>query len=191
MSDEKKKILMITASPKDTGFTSSIAARVGYQLLSNIEHSVIKLINVYDLNMNYCDDCGKCAKSKGCKYTDDMTGMYELFNEYDNLFVISPIYFNSVPAPFKTMVDRLQAVYNSKYKLNDSMIYNYKERKRNAWFYLVGGQEYTEDQFTGALEVLKIFFKAVNYKFNEGYIVSNTNKIKNIDEAEFINIKEL
>lgn len=191
MDDEKKKILMITASPKNTGFTSSIAAIAGYQILSNIDNAVIKLINVYDLNMNYCDDCGKCARSKGCKYTDDMTGMYELFNEYDNLFVISPVYFNSVPAPFKTMVDRLQAVYNSKYKLNDSMIENYKERDRTVWFYLVGGQEYTEDQFTGALEVLKIFFKAVNYKFDYGHIVSNTNNIQKIDEAEFRDIKKL
>lgn len=191
MSDEKKKILMITASPKNTGFTSSIAAIAGYQILSNIDNAVIKLINVYDLNINYCDDCGKCARSKGCKYTDDMTAMYELFNEYDNLFVISPVYFNSVPAPFKTMVDRLQAVYNSKYKLNDSMIENYKERDRTAWFYLVGGQEYTEDQFTGALEVLKIFFKAVNYKFDYGHVVSNTNNIQKIDEAEFRDIKEL
>jgi len=191
MSNEKKKILFITASPKDTGFTGSITAKMGYQILSNIENSIIKLINIYDLNIKYCDDCGKCARSKGCKYTDDMTGMYELFNEYDNLIVFSPVYFNSVPAPFKAMVDRLQAVYNSKYKLNDSMIKNYKERTRTAWFYLIGGQEYTEDQFTGSLEVLKIFFKAVNYKFDYGCVISNTNNIQNIEEAEFRYIEKI
>lgn len=184
----KKKVLMLTCSPKDTGFTASIAAGVGYSILAGVD-SMIKLINIYELNMNYCTDCGKCAKTKGCKYIDDMTGMYELFDEYENLIIVSPIYFNSLPAPFKTMIDRLQAVYNSKYVLKDSMID--KSKNKTAWIYLIGGQEYTEDQFTGATEILKIFLKAINYKFDYGVLVSNTNNAKTLEEAEFRKLEKL
>ena len=43
-------------------------------------------------------------------------------------------------------------------------------------------EKYTEEQFTGASEVLKIFCKAINADYESGYTISNTNNTGKIKE---------
>lgn len=182
-----EKMLIINASPRNNGICEQLTDRLIKSFTQYILLSKIKVLNVYDLDIRYCTNCDYCAKYKGCIHDDDMVKVYKYLNESDSIFVISPIYFNSIPAPFKALIDRLQAVYNSKYVLNDSMID--RNKKRNINIYLVGGQKYTEDQFTGASEVLKIFCKAINADYECGYTISNTNDISKIKGTDMRELK--
>lgn len=175
-----EKMLIINASPRNNGVCDQIVDKLIDEFAEYILLSKIKVLDVYDLNIEYCTNCDYCAKYKGCIHDDDMINVYKYLNESDSIIIVSPIYFNSIPAPFKTLIDRLQAVYNSKYVLNDSMID--RNKKRNINIYLVGGQKYTEDQFTGASEVLKIFCKAINADYESGYTISNTNNTGKIKD---------
>ena len=181
-----EKMLIINASPRNNGICGQLTNKIIDSFTQYALPLKIKVLNVYDLDINYCINCDFCTKHKGCMYDDDMINVYKYLNESDLIFVVSPIYFNSIPAPFKALIDRLQAVYNSKYKLNDSMIN--KNKKRKLITYLVGGQQYTEDQFIGAIEVLKIFCKAINAEYESSYSVSNSD---NIDKIKSTDIRDL
>lgn len=186
-----KKIVILNASPRKDKYCDTKVKDIinkGFELtrgnIVDIEQNDYKIINIYDLNLECCNACGYCENKKGCRINDDMTDLYKLFDEMDMLVVVSPVYFNSIPAKFKILVDRLQAVYNSKYKLNDPIID--RSKKRQGVIYLYGGQELTPYQFYGSLQVVDIFFKAVNTKINNVTCFSNTDSNNPESKLDFI-----
>lgn len=173
-----KNLVILNASPRKKGFCH-LYVDLLLENTSNIDKTIynIKVINIYDLNIECCTDCGYCEHKKGCKIDDDMKKIYKILDEMDVIIIISPIYFNSVPAKFKILIDRLQAVYNSKYKLNDSIID--RTKKRNGIIQLFGGQEPDIEQFDGAISVISLFLKAINTDIKFIQCLSNTEVYRN------------
>ena len=106
-----------------------------------------------------------------------MTGVYDKFNDSDIIIVGSPLYFNSVTAITKAMIDRCQSYWSSKYKLNKPSID--KNKKRKGMFIGVGGAKYAnlENSFIGATMVIKLFFKAINTQYMYNIFADNTDRI--------------
>ena len=81
-------------------FLKHIADTLNKNIISN------KIFNIYDMNIEYCTACGFCEKTGFCKFKDDMTPMYKMFDKAKGVIVISPVNFDSVTAKLKTLVDR-------------------------------------------------------------------------------------
>ena len=64
-----------------------------------------------------CPHSEDCLPTGTCTVLDDMQALYERMGAVDMVFLAFPIAFRSVPAQTKTMFDRTQALWATKYKL--------------------------------------------------------------------------
>ena len=176
-----KDILIINASPRKDKNCFNISRDIS-KILEK-EGVSCALLDIYEMNIDYCNACGYCEHKKGCRIKDDMTELYDMFDKSRGTVVVSPVYFNSVPAKMKTVVDRTQAVYSSKFVLGDSMID--RSRKRAGMYVAVGGSKEYEDQFDGGDIVMDFFFKSIN-----SWSVKNI-RIPDSDEVSYVESEEL
>ena len=172
-------ILIINASPRKKN-CFDISRKISKSLeRENIEN---KIYDIYNLEINYCIACGYCEKTKGCIFKDDM--LYDEFDKSDGVIVVSPVCFNSTSAKLKTLVDRTQAIYASKYILNDSIID--RDKKRIGMYIAVGGSNSYENQFDGGQILMDFFFKSINTKLKYNIRFNNTDKVEFKDNNKFI-----
>ena len=101
-------ILIINGSPRKNKNCFKISEEITNILNQNNISN--KIFNIYDMNIEYCTACGFCEQTGFCKFKDDMTPMYEMFDKAKGVIVISPVNFDSITAKLKTLVDRTQAI---------------------------------------------------------------------------------
>lgn len=168
-----EQILIINGSPRRSKNCSKVIDNIIDKLeANNIEYEVI---NTYKMNIEYCTACDYCCKTGKCVFKDDMTPLYKEFDNSKGTIVISPIYFSSISSKLKTLVDRTQAFYSSKYVLKKPSIDTKKERR--GMFIAIGGQVEYENQFLGGQLVMDIFFKCINTKLINNIYMSNSDEV--------------
>ena len=65
-----------------------------------------KKILLNELSIRPCQSCGPNQSSEPCCYKDDMQQVYEALAESDIVVLGSPVYFDTVSAQAKLMIDR-------------------------------------------------------------------------------------
>lgn len=103
------KIVGIYGSPRKGGNSDQLldkalegAASVGAET-----HAVY----ARKLKMSGCLECGSCDETAKCVVQDDMQEVYPLLEAADAVIVATPIFFYSVPAQLKAVMDRTQALW--------------------------------------------------------------------------------
>ena len=178
---ENIEVLIINASPRKNKNCFFISDIISSKLK---ERNIIsKIFNVYDMNIEYCNACGFCEKTGYCRIKDEMTPMYEIFNKSKGTIVVSPVYFDSVTAKLKTLVDRTQAFYASKYILKKPSID--RSKKRIGMYIAVGGANPYDTQFKGGQIVMDFFFKSINTKLMYNLYLNNTDDLASRENTEF------
>ena len=173
--------LIINASPRKNKNCFFISNIISSKLKErNINY---KMFNIYDMNIEYCNACGFCEKTGYCRIKDEMTPMYEIFNKSKGTIVVSPVYFDSVTAKLKTLVDRTQAFYASKYILKKPSID--RSKKRIGMYIAVGGSNSYDTQFKGGQIVMDFFFKSINTKLMYNLYLNNTDDLTSRENIEF------
>lgn len=174
-------ILIINGSPRKNKNCFKISEEITNILNQNNISN--KIFNIYDMNIEYCTACGFCEQTGFCKFKDDMAPMYEMFDKAKGVIVISPVNFDSITAKLKTLVDRTQAIYASKYILKKPSID--RNKKRIGMYIAVGGSTSYETQFMGGQIVMDFFFKSVNNKLKYNIYLNNTDKLKYEENTSF------
>ena len=174
-------ILIINGSPRKNRNCFKISEEISNKLNQNNISN--KIFNIYDMNIEYCNACGFCEKTGYCKIKDEMTPMYEIFNKSKGTIVVSPVYFDSVTAKLKTLVDRTQAFYASKYILKKPSID--RSKKRIGMYIAVGGANPYDTQFKGGQIVMDFFFKSINTKLMYNLYLNNTDDLESRENTEF------
>jgi len=144
----------------------------------------VEKIELGRLKFDPCNSCNTCGKTGHCYKKDDMTYIYDKFNHSDIVVIGSPMYFNSVTAITKAMIDRCQSFWSSKYILNRSSID--KSKKRKGMFVSVGGAKQSKEGFIGATVVMDLFFKAINTEYMYNMLVDNTDELFVGDSKELL-----
>jgi multimeric flavodoxin WrbA len=142
---------------------------------SNVELEITRM-NLRDLNINYCTGCYACAKTGECIFEDDMQKVYEKLEESDIILLATPFYFNSVSSLTKTMIDRCQKYWTSKFVLKKKVI----NKKKSGILLVTSGAKQKGNEKLGAQLVADLFFKSIGAEFEKNIFVENT------DETEFI-----
>jgi len=176
------KALVILGSPRVKMNTDLLLEEVIKGLKSRNVN--VEKIELGRLKFDPCVSCNVCGKTGHCYKKDDMTDIYDKFNDSDIVVIGSPMYFNSVTAITKTMIDRCQSFWSSKYILNQSSID--KSKKRKGMFVCVGGAKQSEKGFIGATVVMDLFFKAINTEYMYNMLVDNTDEVFVGDSKELL-----
>ncbi|MDR5659468.1 flavodoxin family protein [Serpentinicella sp. ANB-PHB4] len=179
------KVVAIVGSPRKNKNNDLLLSHILKGLTTNEEEMHIDKYHAYDLNIKPCIACDGCTRKLGCVFKDDMTEIYQKFNEADIVIIASPLYFNSVSAQLKAIIDRCQAIWSSKYVLKNSMIN--QNKKRIGYFISTAGMPYSSELFSAAIPVMDLFFKSINCEYVENLFVANVDNQsvndQNLDEA--------
>ncbi len=154
------RIIAFNGSPRKGGNTQLLldeAVRGAKELGADV--------TVYDLNtlsIRPCQNCGGCDNEARCVIQDDMQAIHADIRAADRIIVASPIFFFSVSAQTKIMIDRCQAFWAEKYVHKRPVPPGPYGRKGLP--ILVGGRKQNEknDGFRCAEAVSRAFFRTVN-----------------------------
>jgi multimeric flavodoxin WrbA len=116
------------------------------------------------LTIRPCIECRTCEETGLCAIDDDMQRVYGLMRRADVIVAASPIFFYSVTAFLKAVIDRTQCLWARRHvlKLTDP-----GARSRKGVFLSVGATK-GEKLFEGATLTMKYFFDAVGASFVGG-----------------------
>jgi multimeric flavodoxin WrbA len=100
------KIIGINASPRGK---MSRTLKLVEAVLSGAEEegAETELVDIYQLDIEYCTACGSCYASGECTLIDDFPELYEKMLDADGIVLGSPNYIDSITAPLKAVFDRL------------------------------------------------------------------------------------
>lgn len=106
-----KNVLVLSASPRKGGNSDLLCDQF---VLGAREagHQVEKIV-LRDKNIRYCTGCGACYASGTCVQQDDMAGMLEKILAADVIVMATPVYFYTMNAQMKTLIDRTVARYTA------------------------------------------------------------------------------
>ncbi len=164
------KLLSICGSPTENSSTEillrTVADSISQELgKTNVRHDLIRL---NDLDFIPCQACGEAPTPKFCFFDDDLATVYRKLAGADSVLFGSPIFFDTVSAQAKTLIDRCNCVRPPAYdNVNpDHDFIKLLTRKRPGAIILVGGEQ---AWFEGARRCIAGFFKWVEI-VNEGVL---------------------
>lgn len=110
----KKNILVISGSPRKGGNSDLLCDRL-MEGAQSTGHQTEK-IYIRDKKINYCTGCGNCFSKRACSQKDDMAEVLDKMIAADVIVMATPVYFYTLNAQMKTLIDRCCARYT---EIND------------------------------------------------------------------------
>lgn len=103
-----KKVLILSGSPRKNGNSDNLCDE--FARGANESGNEVKKVRVSDLNIGYCKACYYCRNHSGnCIIKDDMAELLESMITADVIVLASPVYFYSIDAQLKAVIDRTLA----------------------------------------------------------------------------------
>jgi multimeric flavodoxin WrbA len=167
------KVLGISTSPR-TQSNSDILLR---QALAGAQSvgAEAEYIRLCKLNIVPCSACGACYATGSCPIQDDFQIVLPKLLEADRLVFAAPIFFMSVCAQAKILIDRCQCLWARKYVLKQPLAQT-AGRDRRAMVIAVGGTK-SRKMFECVRLIMKYYLDALDMAYFANLFVSS------VDEA--------
>ena len=142
-----KNVLILSSSPRRGGNSDRLCDAF-LQGCKDAGHTVEKIF-LKDKHINYCTGCGICSMyGKPCPQKDDAAEVIEKMIAADVIVMATPVYFYTMSAQMKTLIDRCCGLYT--------------EMKNKEFYFIVTAaeddrklMERTVDTFQGFLDCLE------------------------------------
>jgi multimeric flavodoxin WrbA len=131
-----KNVLILSGSPRKGGNSDTLADQFmkGALAMGN----TVEKIYVPEKNIGYCRACYYCASHSGeCVIKDDMADVLQKMIDADVIVMASPVYFYSICAQLKALIDRTVA--------------RWLEIKNKEFYYIMTSAEDTDTVMDGTL----------------------------------------
>jgi len=99
------KILGVVGSPRKGGNTEILMREV-----LHVAHDAgceTEMFRMSEKQVGPCDACAACFETGSCVVQDDMQELYSMLDSADGIIIGSPVYFGSVSAQTKAIMDRM------------------------------------------------------------------------------------
>lgn len=107
-----KKIVVLSSSPRKGG-NSELLCDQFIRGATEAENQVEKIF-ICDKTINYCTACDACQANGGrCVQKDDMAEILHKMISADVIVMATPVYFYTMNAQMKTLIDRTYARYTT------------------------------------------------------------------------------
>lgn len=166
----EKLVVGISGSPRRGG-NSDLLLDKALEGASSVGAGTEKLF-LNNMDLRPCQACGGCDESGVCIIPDDMRHVYKSIERADAVIVASPIYFGSVTAQLKAMVDRFQGWWIAKYVLKAG---HSRKNKRRGYFLCVAGST-DRKYFRDAGKVVRNFFATIGADYSGGLFCGGSDK---------------
>lgn len=165
----KKKVLILSGSPRNGGNSDLLCDEF---MRGTIDAgNEVEKIRIAEKKIGYCSACYYCRTSGGvCAKKDDMTEILQKMIDADVIVLASPVYFYSIAAQLKTVIDRTIA--------------RWTEVKNKEFYYIVTCADNEKESQERTLECFRGYADCVNGTKEKGVIrgtgVYKPGEIKNI-----------
>jgi multimeric flavodoxin WrbA len=151
------KTIAFLGSPREKGNTDLLLQ----EAIRGIEtfRLKVKTFNLNEMNIKPCQNCGGCDETGECIIEDEMAEIYHEIRSADRIILASPIFFFSLSAQAKIMVDRCQSFWCEKYLLKRPVPEG--EFGRKGLLLLVGGMKKEIGVRCGEATA-KAFYRTIN-----------------------------
>ena len=152
------QIVAIYGSPRRRGNTATLLAHA-VKGAADAGAQVNEII-LRDLKMSPCLEIYACKKEGKCAIKDDFHNVVDQILSADGLILASPIFFYTVSAHTKILMDRCQSLWVKKYWI-DKVPFGQWEPKRKGLFISAGATK-GKKLFNGVLLTVKYFFDVLD-----------------------------
>jgi multimeric flavodoxin WrbA len=152
------QIVAIYGSPRRRGNTATLlkhAVQGAVDAGAQVNEIILR-----DLKMSPCLEIYACKKEGKCAIKDDFHNVVDQILSADGLILASPIFFYTVSAHTKILMDRCQSLWVKKYWI-DKVPFGQWEPKRKGLFISVGATK-GKKLFNGVLLTVKYFFDVLD-----------------------------
>ncbi len=151
-------IMAIYGSPRRKGNTALLlkkAVEGAIEAGAEVEEIVLR-----DLKMSPCLEIYGCKKDGRCVIQDDFQGVYEGILACQGLMLASPIFFYTVSAHTKILMERFQSLWVKKYWI-DKIPFGKREFAGKGLFISAGATK-GKRLFEGTLLTVRYFFEVLD-----------------------------
>lgn len=154
------KVLGISTSPRIRGNSD----RLLREALAGAESAgaQVEYINLRSYNIGPCIECNACLTTGECRVQDDYQTMLKKILDADRLIFATPVFFMSVCAQAKNLIDRGQCLWALKYVLKKESLT--AGRDRRAMVIAVGGSK-SKKQFESIRLTMMTYFDALDMNY--------------------------
>lgn len=153
-------VLAISSSPRMGGNTETmldVAISTCESRGANVEKIQLK-----ELNGGPCIACNGCVKTGRCVLKDDYTPLNDKIEAADHLIFATPIYFGSMCAQLKALIDRGQPFFEKKYHLKIPSPTRSSEKK--CLILTCGGFKKIDDYVKNIKQIMTIYLRCLDIK---------------------------
>ena len=104
-----KRVLILSSSPRKKGNSNALCDRF-MEGAVEAKHQVEKVV-LAEMKINYCTGCYACKRNGRCAQKDDMAQILDSMTAADVIVMATPVYFYTMCAQMKTVIDRTIARY--------------------------------------------------------------------------------
>ncbi|MFH1824854.1 MAG: flavodoxin family protein [Candidatus Firestonebacteria bacterium] len=163
------KILGINGSPRIGGNTDILldhALNGARSVGADVEKIILN-----NLNLKPCLECLDARKDGVCIVNDDLQMVYKKIDKAQGIILASPIFFGSLSAQTKIMIDRFQCLWMAKYVYKSVPI---KKRKPGVFISVEGSK--ISKFFDNAKSIVQNFFVTIDVDYTEELFCLGVNK---------------
>ena len=153
------RIAAIYGSPRRGGNTSSLLGKAvegAWEAGAQVEEIIL-----CDLNISPCLEIYGCKRDGECVIKDDFQKVREIMLSSQGIILASPIFFYSVSAHTKALMDRCQSLWVKKHWIDKVPPGQRMETKRKGLFISVGATT-GRRLFEGTLLCMRYFFDVLD-----------------------------
>ena len=153
------RVVGISGSPRRGGNTDTLldkaleGARLG--------GAVSEKIFLNDLAFKPCQGCGGCLRTGICVIRDDMRHIYRAVENADSVIIASPVFFGTVTAQLKAMIDRFHSRWIAKYVLKKGP----RGKRQRKGYFLSASDSPKRKYFVDARKIVRNFFATTDIEY--------------------------
>jgi multimeric flavodoxin WrbA len=171
------KVLGISTSPRIKG-NSDLLLR---HALAGAESAgaQVEYVRLVDYNIGPCIECNACYETGKCAVQDDYQQLLQKMLDADRLIFATPVFFMTVCAQAKMLIDRGQCLWAHKYILKKELFTS--ERDRRAMVIAVGGSR-SKKQFETIRLTMTSYFDSLQVRYVSNLFVSRVDSRGEIEK---------
>jgi len=148
------KVLCLYGSPREKGNTDILMD----EFVRGVEEvgGGVEKVYLRNLRISPCDACGACYKDGICSKKDDMLYLHSKFLQCEAVCLSAPVYFLSLPAQVKAVIDRCQVYWVKEYILGEKW-----RKARGKGVFLSASGTKSGDVFYCAEKLARVFFNTL------------------------------
>ncbi len=149
-----KKVLILSGSPRKNGNSDILCDEFARGALESGNH--VEKIRVVEKNIGFCRAYYACRGTGVCAIKDDMAEVLQKMIDADVLVLASPVYFYSIDAQLKALIDRTVA--------------RWLEVRNKEFYYIVTAADSGREAAETTLACLRGYADCVNGAIEKGVI---------------------